>query len=150
MKGRVTLSAAVAAFLGSLLLAGCASPVPPVTRAHGPIQQGLPESLYVQANRDREAVVASLERGGFEVAPDLRGATFMLTVRIGKQRNSQDCGSLHNVVYELRYEAMPVAEIKGRGWTGTCYPNILDQSTAELLRLFGATVPKADPGARPL
>ena len=126
-----------------LLLAGalaCTTPVAPVTRVLGPIAADTERRLYVTTNGARENVVADLELAGFETTMDARETPLVLVVKLGRVRQASDCGSLRNVVYQLRQGGVVVAVIKGRGWVGACRPGILLEMNAALARLFDADV----------
>jgi hypothetical protein len=120
-----------------LTVMACSSIVPPTTRVYAPIDPDIPPLLYVVTARERETVLASLRQAGFSIATDMRDAPLVLHVRLGGSRSSKACGSVRNVVYDLRRSGVRVADIKGRGWTGTCQPNMLTQMSAELAGLFG-------------
>jgi len=47
---------------------------------------------------------------------------------------------MRNAVYRLSRAGVLVAEMKGRGWTGSCSPGIFGQMAAELSRLFEAPI----------
>jgi len=117
-------------------LAACASPVPPRSRIFAPLDPGIPPELYVTTTSEREAVLAALVQSDFSIAHDLRDTPLVLAVRLGGRRATRPCGSIRNVAYELLHEGVRIAVIKGRGWTGSCSPNILRDMGAELRRLF--------------
>ena len=127
--------------LGAALLLvaalACSSIVPPTTRVYAPIEPDIPLRLYVVTPREREPVLAALRQAGFSIATDVRDAPLVLEVRLGGSRSSKACGSVRNVAYDLRHAGVRVAYIKGRGWTGSCEPNMLTQMSAELAGLFG-------------
>lgn len=125
-----------AALLVPLILAACSSVVPPETQVYAPIGPEIPPVLYVVTNSERETVIAALKQAGFSIASDLRDTPLVLDVRLGGSRSSRGCGSVRNVVYDLRHGGVRVAFIRGRGWTGSCEPNMLTQMSAELARLF--------------
>jgi hypothetical protein len=125
-----------AVLLAALILSACSSVVPPETRVFAPIDPQIPPVLYVATNSEREEVIAALKQAGFSIASDLRETPLVLNVRLGGSRSSRDCGSVRNVVYDLRHGGVRVAYIRGRGWTGSCEPNMLTQMSAELARLF--------------
>ncbi len=55
---------------------------------------------------------------------------------MGSSRQSHGCGTKNNVSYSLSAASIPVLQIKGRGFTGTCEPNIFDAMTATLASRF--------------
>ena len=126
-----------------VLLAGavaCTTPVAPHTRVHGPLAPGLDRVLYVTSNTAHENVVADLELAGFRSTSDWRETPLQLVVKLGRVRLSRPCGQLRNVSYQLRHAGIVVAVIKGRGWVGSCQPNLLLEMNAALARLFDAGV----------
>jgi hypothetical protein len=125
-----------AALLAGLAVAACSSVVPPEMRVFAPIDPQISPVLYVATNGEREEVIAALKQAGFSIASDLRETPLVLDVRLGSRRSSQECGSVRNVVYDLRHAGVRVAFIRGRGRTGSCQPNMLTQMSAELARLF--------------
>ena len=127
--------------LGALLALGatlaCSSIEPPRMRVFGPIDASLEPVLYVTTNRDREAVLAELTAAGFRPTSDLREAPLVLEVKLGRSRGSSECGSIRNVLYDLRHAGgVRIATVKARGWTGECRPSILSEASAELASLF--------------
>ena len=118
----------------------CTAIAPPQTRVLGPIDPSSEPLLYVTTTAERENVVADLKLAGFSVATDAHEASAVLVVKLGRVRARQPCGSLRNVVYEVRQVGVRVALIKGRGWLGSCSPSILRDMNAELAGLFGYRV----------
>jgi hypothetical protein len=136
--GRLRAGRAAAFLLAGAL--ACTSIVPPRTRVLGPIDPSSAPLLYVTTTAERENVVADLKLAGFSVTSDAREASAVLVVRLGGVRATRDCGSLRNVVYEVRQVGVRVAVIKGRGWLGSCSPSILRDMNAALAQLFGYRV----------
>ena len=128
--GRLGLAIALAVGIG------CTTAVPPQTRVLSTIDPDVPQMVYVVTNDEREAVLGKLRRAGFEIANDPTGAPGVLHVRFGNSRASRECGWVRNVSYDLRLNSVRVAVIKGRGWTGSCSPNILGAMSDELARLY--------------
>lgn len=124
--------------LGLILVAGgCTTPVPPQMRVFAPIDAEVEPLLYVTTTSERESVLAALRLAGFRVTNDLRATPLVLSVKLGSVRRTQPCGTVRNVAYDLRHAGVQIAGIKGRGWTGSCEPNILTDMSRELARLFG-------------
>jgi hypothetical protein len=124
-----------------LLLAGavaCTTAVPPRTQVLGLLDPDLDRLLYVTTNAERENVIADLELAGFATTIDARETPLVLVVKLGSPRRSKTCGSLRNVIYQLRNAGVVAAVIKGRGWTGSCDPSILREMNAALAHLFDA------------
>ena len=66
----------------------------------------------------------------------VQDANYVLEVRIGNSRGSRSCGSTNNVAYTLSTRAQRVLVIKGRGQTGSCESNILDEMSRKLASSF--------------
>ena len=126
----------LAALLLLVAAVACTTPVAPSTRVLGPLDPDLPRLLYVTTNLARENVVADLKLAGFAATSDARETPLVLVVKLGRARATQACGSLRNVVYQLREAGVVVAVIKGRGWIGSCNPSILGGMNAALAHLF--------------
>src|SRR5262245_2894877 len=124
------------AFLLVVALGGSSSPVPPDLKVYRPIAPAIPPTSYVTTPAQRETVLAALKLAGFSIASHLREPPLTLSVRLGRTRATRECGSVRNVVYELQHAGVLIAHIRGRGWTGSCTPNILLDMSAELARLF--------------
>jgi hypothetical protein len=131
-----------------VLASACTSVVPPRARVLAPLDPGLGRVLYVTTTDARENVLADLKQAGFQVASDARETPLVLVVKLGNVRSRRKCGSLRNVVYELRQVGVLVAVIKGRGWTGACDPSILRDMNAVLARLFDSSLSR-HAGRRP-
>ena len=130
----------LAALLLLVAAVACTTPVAPSTRVLGPLDPDLPRLLYVTTNAELENVVADLRLAGFETTADARRTPLVLLVKLGKARSTSSCGSLRNVVYELRQAGVVVAVIKGRGWIGSCNPSILGDVNAALAHLFDSRI----------
>ena len=127
----------VAFLLVAGLLLSCSSFAGPYVRVVEPLALPDEPRIYVIANRDSQRVVDSLEASGLAVG-GLRRANLLLRVYFGgDRRNTSDCGQVRNLKYELRSERRLVIGIRGRGPTGRCGKNIVDQASAELARLLG-------------
>jgi hypothetical protein len=132
----------LAGMIGLLCLAACITDVAPLTRVLGPLDLHEPPILFVSANRDQEHVVDSLTRAGFAVTQELRSANLVLEARLGAKKSDSPCGVVRNVIYILRERGTPILQLKGRGGTGLCPDNILDQMSQQLARPL--EVPNSD------
>jgi hypothetical protein len=63
-------------------------------------------------------------------------APYTLHVKIGSSRGTRECGSKNNISYSLSGQGFSVLGIKGRGWTGSCPDNMLDEMSALLAAQF--------------
>jgi len=124
----------LAALAGPLLLAACITDVSPTSRVLRPLRLADPPVLLVSANRDRERVVDALDRAGISTTEDLRRANFELEAKLGAKKSDSPCGVVRNVVFIVRERGTPALQIKGRGGTGACANNILQQMSQELER----------------
>ena len=114
--------------------------------------------IYVSAQQDRARVDESLKRAGLRLTTG-PGAEYVLLVDTSSEKSSQACGGLRNVRYQLRVVPRssgktafsPLAltvgndrttlEIKARGWTGSCEPNVYDEMSDSLAREFNGELP---------
>jgi hypothetical protein len=120
-----------------VLVSGCTSPVPPtVTRAPMTSLRAHP-AVYLHANVQRPRILDSLRGAGIRTAISLEEADYILTVDVGKRRVAMKCGGMHNIVYILGSNGLPLMEIKGRGLTGDCLPNAFDDMSQTLVTYFG-------------
>jgi len=124
----------LAALAGPLLLAACIRDVSPTSRVLRPLRLADPPVLLVSANRDRERVVDALDRAGISTTEDLRRANLELEAKLGAKKSDSPCGVVRNVVFIVRERGTPSLQIKGRGGTGACANNILQQMSQELER----------------
>jgi len=124
----------LAALAGPLLLAACITDVSPTSRVLRPLRLADPPVLLVSANRDRERVVDALDRAGISTTEDLRRANLELEAKLGAKKSDSPCGVVRNVVFIVRERGTPALQIKGRGGTGACANNILQQMSQELER----------------
>ena len=93
--------------------------------------------IFVTANRERPRVALALVNAGLNVAEDYKDARYSLRVKIGRSRGGSSCGSNANVAYILDVIGQRAMVIKGRGRTGECQPNILDDMSRRLAAAFG-------------
>jgi len=130
----------LAALAGPLLLAACITDVSPTSRVLRPLRLADPPVLLVSANRDRERVVDALDRAGISTTEDLRRANFELEAKLGAKKSDSPCGVVRNVVFIVRERGTPALQIKGRGGTGACTNNILQQMSQELERALETAI----------
>lgn len=118
------------------LLPSCSTPVP-ATVAFGPsIRMTEEPTVAVTANEQRVQVEESLRAAGLIVARD-RPSNYWLQVDVGSSRGSQPCGRMANVRYTLSQRGERILVIKGRGPTGSCNPNVLDDMSRLMESYFG-------------
>jgi hypothetical protein len=120
-----------------VLLSSCTSPVPPtVTRPPTTSLKAHP-AIYLQANVQRPRILDSLHGARIRTTISLEEADYILGVHVGERRVNMKCGGMHNIVYILSGEGSPLVEIKGRGLTGDCMPNVFDDMSQTLGTYFG-------------
>jgi hypothetical protein len=118
-----------------LLLPSCSSVPPTVT--YGPSMAITGERVIAVTTRTQlNRIERSLRDAGFDTGGDWGGTSYGLEVRLGSARSSKDCGTMNNVVYTLRKGPQRVLEIKARGMTGSCSPNVFDDMSQTLARYF--------------
>jgi hypothetical protein len=123
--------------LQMVLVSGCTSPVPPtVTRAPTTSLNAHP-AIYLQANVQRPRILDSLRNARIRIARSFEEADYILTVDVGNRRVDMKCGDMHNIVYILSGKGLTLMEIKGRGLTGDCMPNVFDDMSQTLATYFG-------------
>jgi hypothetical protein len=103
-----------------------------------PLDPTIEPALYVTTTSEREFVLSALQQAGFTIVDDALDAPAVLAVRLGSTRARKKCGGVRNVVFRMSRAGVQLADIKGRGWTGSCNPGILHEMSAELRRQFGA------------
>jgi hypothetical protein len=128
----------LAGLIGLLFLVACITDVAPTTRVLRPLDLKRAPVLFVSANRDRDRVVDSLTRAGLFVTQQIRQANLVLEAKLGAKKSDSPCGVVRNVIYLLRESGTPVLQIKGRGGTGWCPDNILNQISQKLARFLEA------------
>jgi len=120
-----------------VLVSGCTSPVSPtVTRPPTTSLKAHP-AVYLQANVQRPRILDSLRNARIRIAGSFEEADYILTVDLGDRRVNMKCGGIHNIVYTLGGNGLPLMEIKGRGLTGDCIPNVFDDMSQTLATYFG-------------
>jgi hypothetical protein len=132
---KIALAIAIAAQV--VLVSGCRSPVPAtMTQAPTTPLKANP-AIFLQATVQRPRVVESLRNAGVRLTESYEEADYFLIINVGKMRRSQTCGGSSNVEYILDDRGGHVMEIKGRGLTGTCIPNVFDDMSQKLAISFG-------------
>lgn len=120
-----------------VLVSGCTTPVGPiVTRAPTTSLRAHP-AVYVQTSAQRPRILDSLHGAGIRTTESFKEADYILTVVLGTRRVKMQCGGLHNVVYSLGDKKFQFLEIKGRGLTEECTPNVFDEMSQTLATYFG-------------
>lgn len=118
-------------------LAGCGTRVPATVTLHPKVFLDPGRPIYVTANREFARVVLAVRNAGLNVATDLSEDHYRLRVKIGRSRGGGSCGANANVAFTLDAAGRPAMMIKGRGLTGHCEPNILNEMSAKLAMGFG-------------
>ena len=126
-----------AIFLQALLVSGCTSPVPPTVTRTPSISLKAHPAIYLQASVQRARILDSLLGAGIRTANSLEEADYILTVTLGRRRVNMQCGGMHNIVYSLGDRGFQLLEIKARGLTGDCMPNVFDDMSKALVTYFG-------------
>lgn len=130
----------LASLVGPVVLVACIADIAPTSRVLRPLRLAEAPVLLVSANRDRERVVDALGRAGISTSEDLRRANLELEAKLGSKKSDSPCGVVRNVVFIVRERGTPALQIKGRGGTGACANNILQQMSQELERVLGTAV----------
>lgn len=118
------------------LVACSSAPVAPRVELIDGFPGQKPLTIYVLPERDGPAIQESLEKVGFTVTPDGGSASYILRVAVGGNRATKPCGTVNNVRYQLGTGATTVLEIKARGLTGSCRPNVYDEMSGALRSAF--------------
>ena len=115
----------------SFYIYGCGTIAPQVTYKET-LEATQDVSVYVIAARQKKEIIASLKSEGIMVVENRLQGSYLLRVTLGVEQGYRDCGKLSNVIYALRHDKRSVLEIRGKGWTGTCDPNILEDMSRKL------------------
>ncbi len=94
-------------------------------------------TILLQATVQRPRIMDSLQKAGLRPATSYAEADYVLSVIVGKRRVRMSCGGTHNVIYTLEGNGQQLMEIKGRGLTGDCIPNVFDDMSQMLSTYFG-------------
>ena len=121
----------------TLLCVSCATPVAPRTAIMSGADFSGRARVMLSSNHSYDRIRKSLVLAGIEQA-SIREANVIVDVTIGGPRSSGDssCGRIANIRYVVRVDARIVANIVGRGPTGECEENIVDQMSASLAELL--------------
>ena len=118
-------------------LAACTTTVPAVVTYGPAVPMDEAPLVRVSANEQLPRIEQSLRDAGLMVASRGADANYDLLVKVGGNRASKPCGPTTNIVYDLTIGGARVLVIKGRGFTGTCQPNIFDDMSRMLETYFG-------------
>jgi len=118
-----------------VLVSGCTSPMAPVVTQVPAGSLKAHPAIYLQARVQRPRILDSLHGAGIRTTNSIEEADYVLTVVVGKRRVKMQCGGMHNIIYTLSGTGL---EIKARGMTGECIPNILDEMSQTLASYFGS------------
>jgi hypothetical protein len=132
---RISSLSSILLVLSIALLSACATHVPATVTVNPPVPIQKDAAIFVLAQVERERIVQSLSDAGLTVTDKWTGDGYSLTVRIGSNRGSSECGGTHNVDYTLSDSGQRLLVIKGRGQTGSCEPNIFDDMSQKLASL---------------
>ena len=121
-----------------VLVSGCTSPVPPTVTRPPAMSLTANPMIYLQASVQRPRILESLRNARIRVAGSFEEADYILIVVLGDRRVDMKCGGMHNIMYTLVGERVELMEIKGRGLTGECVPNVFDDMSQTLATYFGS------------
>ena len=119
-----------------VLGSGCTSPVLPTVTQPPTASLRAHPAIYLQANVQRPRIIDSLHGAGIRTTTSLEEADYFLAVDVGERRVNMKCGGTHNIVYILNGKGLTLMEIKGRGMTGDCMPNVFDDMSETLATYF--------------
>ena len=126
--GGATLAGLLAAW-SLLLIASCATVTEPsiTLPPTAPVHSDYPYFVTTTGSANqKENIIRSMKAAGFTVESEPQEKFYTLEVVLGQVRNTNDCGSLRNVIYKVTQMGARIMVIKGRGWTGNCKPGIYD------------------------
>ena len=118
-------------------LPACSSIVPPTITRTPQVTLRADAPMFLIAHRQRERIARSLMDAGLQVSSQNENDGYELIVKVGRGRGGSSCGSTANVAYILRSNRRNVLVIKGRGKTGACTPNMLDDMSLYLAETMG-------------
>ena len=120
-----------------VLVSGCTVPMAPVVTQTPSASLKAHPAIYVQTSVQRPRILDSLHGAGIRTTNSIREADYTLTVVLGKRRVKMQCGGMHNIIYTLGDMDYQLMEIKARGLTGECTPNVFDEMSQTLASYFG-------------
>jgi hypothetical protein len=121
-----------------VLVSGCTSTMAPVVTQAPRVPLKAHPAIYLQASVQRTRILDSLHGAGIRTTNSTGEADYVLTVVVGKRRVKMQCGGMHNIIYILGGKGFQLMEIKARGLTGECIPNVLDEMSQTLASYFGS------------
>lgn len=74
--------------------------------------------IYLTAARQKDEIAKALRQAEFQLADRVDATPFLLRVSLGNNQQSQSCGTLNNVRYELRTQGKTIVLVEAKGWTG--------------------------------
>ena len=119
-----------------LLLMACSSLVPATVTQAPTVILSKEQTMLLSAGRQRPRIAQSLRDAGVTVVAETSNANYSLHVDVGRHRSNRSCGAMNNVRYMLLQAGVRLIVIKGRGWTGSCSPNIFDDMSRTLASYF--------------
>jgi hypothetical protein len=120
-----------------VLASGCTSTMAPVVTQAQSASLSAHPAIYLQASVQRTRILDSLHGAGIRTTNSIQEADYVLAVVVGKRRVKMQCGGMHNIIYILGRTGFQLMEIKARGMTGECIPNVLDEMSQTLASYFG-------------
>ncbi len=132
------------ALLPLLALAACTPAAPPLDAATA-LPTGPRTPIFVTAARHKVEVKQALAAAGFRLVDELSDDALLLRATIGIDQGEQACGTMNNVRLQLRHQGDNVAEVAGKGWTGSCQPNLLEELSRKLWRHLFDQTPQREP-----
>ncbi len=107
---------------------------PFVVRYQVPVEG--PKVVFLASSEQEARIESALKGAGFEITRTWQSGEYQLRIDVGAVHQSRDCGTLNNIRYQLISQGQEALQLKGRGWTGTCTPNIFDAMSEKLASYF--------------
>ena len=130
------VSHAILIVLQLIFVSGCTAPVSPIVTQSPSKSLGAYPAVYLQAAVQRTRILESMRNARIRIAGSFEEADYILSVNVGSRRVKMECGGMHNIIYTLTESGFPLMQIKGRGLTGDCTPNVFDEMSETLATYF--------------
>ena len=121
-------------FFAGALACSTSLVAPFVVRYQVPVEG--PKVLFLASSEQKARIESALGAAGFDITRTWKSGEYQLRIDIGAIHQSRDCGTLNNIRYRLISQGQEALQLKGRGWTGTCTPNIFDAMSEQLASYF--------------
>ena len=136
MRRSLTATLLVLVVLAACLHLSCATEIPASTRVIGTLRVAKPPRIFLTADEEEEKIAKALRDAGLIFAESLDAADLVVVAKLGPIRHRVRCGSIRDLKLQVKQMTQIKLVVAGRGYSGECPTEIIDDCAAEFARIL--------------